>query len=57
MGGEIGLPHFEWKVNCFLESCFQPDEDHTEKKKQPCPPMGAEPRRTIAVCFSEPDGR
>lgn len=32
MGGEIGLPHFEWKANCFLESCFQPNEDHTEEK-------------------------
>lgn len=32
MGGEMVSPRFEWKVNCFLESCFQPDEDHTEEK-------------------------
>ena len=33
MGGEIGLLHFKWKVNCFWESCFQPNADHTEEKK------------------------
>lgn len=33
MGGEIGSPHFEWKVNCFLKSGFRLDEDHTEEKK------------------------
>ena len=34
MGGEIGLLHLEWRVNCFWESCFQPNEDHTEEKKK-----------------------
>lgn len=28
----------------------------TQRKKKHCPPMGAEPSRTIAVCFSESDG-
>lgn len=41
MGGEIGATHFECKVNCFLESSFQLDEDHTEEKK--CPALGWEP--------------
>lgn len=31
----MGLAPFEWKLNCFLESRFQPDEDHTEKKAGP----------------------
>lgn len=52
----MGLPHFEWKVNCFLASCFQPEEDHTEQKKKHCPRMGVEPTVTIAVCFSESHG-
>lgn len=56
MGGEIGLLHFEWKVNCFGESCFQPNEDHTEEKKEALPLMGVWPRATIAVCFPESDG-
>lgn len=25
----MGLPYFGWQVNCFLEGCFRPDEDHT----------------------------
>lgn len=29
----------------------------TQRKKQHCPGMGVEPTETIAVCFSEVDGR
>lgn len=52
----MGLPRYEWKVNCTVKSCCRPDEDHTEEEKR-CPQMGVWPTVTAAVCLSESDGR